>query len=181
MIIRNIETTKGTVTKLEVESEDNRITNKKYEFFLKSLFLGKNDKIEDYLEVGYNIWGMYVKGEMPKTEVEVLSNRIDDLDLTLADLEMTTIETDDVILNAVAESTENQDVLADVLLCAVDEMYQLIEPNLGNEVAVMTTEEQTLEIISHGLANLYLMMVKRNLKTLDTVPVRYRAYIEEHI
>ena len=175
MIIRNIETTKGTVTKLEVESEDNRITNKKYEFFLKSLFLGKNDKIEDYLEVGYNIWGVYVKGEMPKTEVEVLSNRMDDLDLTLADLEMTTIETDDVILNAVAESTENQDVLTDVLLCAVDEMYQLIEPNLGNE------KEQTLEIISHGLANLYLMMVKRNLKTLDTVPVRYRAYIEEHI
>ena len=174
MIIRNIETTKGTVTKLEVESEDNRITNKKYEFFLKSLFLGKNDKIEDYLEVGYNIWGVYVKGEMPKTEVEVLSNRIDDLDLTLADLEMTTIETDDVILNAVAESTENQDVLTDVLLCAVDEMYQLIEPNLGNE-------KQTLEIISHGLANLYLTMVKRKLKTLDTVPVRYRAYIEEHI
>lgn len=51
MIIRNIETTKGTVTKLEVESEDNRITNKKYEFFLKSLFLGKNDKIEDYLKL----------------------------------------------------------------------------------------------------------------------------------
>ena len=45
MIIRNIETTKGTLTKLEVESEDNRITNKKYEFFLKCLFLVKNDKI----------------------------------------------------------------------------------------------------------------------------------------
>lgn len=182
-----IDTSKGYV-KITAD-EGKKITNRERSFFKDFVCLPLTTDVSNYEEVDRMVWKHFVKEDNP--DVIELQNITNDLQedvtvlqeetATLTEIQTMSTETDDVILNAVAESTENQDVLTDVLLCAVDEMYQLIEPNLGNEVAVMTTKEQTLEIISHGLANLYLMMVKRNLKTLDTVPVRYRAYIEEHI
>ena len=118
MIVSNIVTSKGTTVKLTVEDENNRITNTKYQFFLKSVFLGKNDKIEDYLEVDYSICGRYVNGEIPKTEAEQLGDKVKTLNETLSEFE--------------AEQQE----MVNIVLCAIDEMYQLIEnitPKGGDE------------------------------------------------
>lgn len=94
MIINNIETTNGTITQLIVENDDNRITNKSYSFFSKSVYLSKNDSPDNYLEVGYNIWGMYVEGEIPKNEVEVLSSEIDNINSSVSNLEEISLDTD---------------------------------------------------------------------------------------
>lgn len=182
-----IDTSKG-YTKITAD-EGKKITNKERSFFKDFVCLPLTIDVSNYEEVDRIVWKHFVKEDNP--DVVELQNITNDLQknitvlqeetTTLTEMQIIGTETDDVILNAVAESTETQDILTDVLLCAVDEMYQLIEPYFESEVTVMTTKEQSLEVVSHGLANLYLMMVKRKLKTLDAVPIRYRAYIEEHI
>ena len=91
----------------------------------------------------------------------------------VSELEINTTETDDVIMCAIADVTEVQDEVTDVLLCAVDDLYEQLEPLLPEVQSF-----ETANIISSGLCRLYLIMVKRNLKDIETVPIRYRNYIK---
>ena len=81
---------------------DNKITNSKRDFYTNFVYLGKNDTIDNYEEVPYEIWGLFLD-EIPKNKVEELTNKIKELEEEKAALEEK--------LNAV--ETEHGDYLMD--------------------------------------------------------------------
>ena len=85
-----------------VSEGENKITNKKREFYSDFVYLGKNDTIDNYEEVPYEIWGLFLD-EIPKNKVEELTNKIKELEKEKAALEEK--------LNAV--ETEHGDYLMD--------------------------------------------------------------------
>ena len=97
MIIENL----NGLIRLVAEGE-NKITNKKREFYSDFVYLGKNDSINNYEEVPYEIWGLFLD-EIPKNKVEELTNKIKELEEEKAALEEK--------LNAV--ETEHGDYLMD--------------------------------------------------------------------
>ena len=85
-----------------ISEGENKITNKKREFYSDFVYLGKNDSIDNYEEVPYEIWGLFLD-EIPKNKVEELTNKIKELEEEKAALEEK--------LNAV--ETEHGDYLMD--------------------------------------------------------------------
>lgn len=85
-----------------ISEGENKITNKKREFYSDFVYLGKNDTIDNYEEVPYEIWGLFLD-EIPKNKVEELTNKIKELEEEKAALEEK--------LNAV--ETEHGDYLMD--------------------------------------------------------------------
>ena len=85
-----------------ISEGENKITNKKREFYSNFVYLGKNDTIDNYEEVPYEIWGLFLD-EIPKNKVEELTNKIKELEKEKAALEEK--------LNAV--ETEHGDYLMD--------------------------------------------------------------------
>lgn len=90
-----------------------------------------------------------------KSNNEALASQVMSLRQTNDELEATNREQDDVI---------------DVTLLALDEVYGMID-------------ESEIETMSMGspMVNVYVKMVKRGIKTLDEVPSKYRAEVEELI
>ena len=86
-----------------VSEGENKITNKKREFYSDFVYLGKNDSIDNYEEVPYEVWGLCLDDEIPKNKVEELTNKIKELEEEKAALEGK--------LNAV--ETEHGDYLMD--------------------------------------------------------------------
>ena len=86
-----------------VSEGENKITNKKREFYSDFVYLGKNDSIDNYEEVPYEVWGLFLDDEIPKNKVEELTNKIKELEEEKAALEEK--------LNAV--ETEHGDYLMD--------------------------------------------------------------------
>ena len=69
-----------------VPEGENKITNKKREFYSDFVYLGKNDTIDNYEEVPYEIWGLFLENEIPKNKVEELTNKIKELEEEKAEL-----------------------------------------------------------------------------------------------
>jgi hypothetical protein len=90
-----------------------------------------------------------------KSNNEALASQVMSLRQTNDELEVTNREQDDVI---------------DVTLLALDEVYGMID-------------EGEIETMSVGspMVNVYVKMIKRGIKTLDEVPAKYRAEVEELI
>lgn len=90
-----------------------------------------------------------------KSNNEALASQVMSLRQTNDELEATNREQDDVI---------------DVTLLALDEVYGMID-------------EGEIETMSVGspMVNVYVKMIKRGIKTLDEVPAKYRAEVEELI
>ena len=90
-----------------------------------------------------------------KSNNEALASQVMSLRQTNDELEVTNREQDDVI---------------DVTLLALDEVYGMID-------------EGEIETMSMGspMVNVYVKMIKRGIKTLDEVPAKYRAEVEELI
>ena len=90
-----------------------------------------------------------------KNNNESLASQVMSLRQTNDELEATNREQDDVI---------------DVTLLALDEVYGMID-------------EGEIEAMSVGspMVNVYVKMIKRGIKTLDEVPAKYRAEVEELI
>ena len=65
----------------------NKNTNKKREFYSDFVYLGKNDSIDNYEEVPYEIWGLFLDNEIPKNKVEELTAKIKTLEEEKAELE----------------------------------------------------------------------------------------------
>ena len=86
-----------------ISEGENKITNKKREFYSDFVYLGKNDSIDNYEEVPYEVWGLFLDDEIPKNKVEELTNKIKELEKEKAALEEK--------LNAV--ETEHGDYLMD--------------------------------------------------------------------
>ena len=86
-----------------ISEGENKITNKKREFYSDFVYLGKNDTIDNYEEVPYEVWGLFLDDEIPKNKVDELTNKIKELEEEKAALEDK--------LNAV--ETEHGDYLMD--------------------------------------------------------------------
>lgn len=59
---------------------------KNREFFVKTVYLSINDKVENYEEVPYEVWGLFLDDEIPKNKVEELTAKIKTLEEEKAEL-----------------------------------------------------------------------------------------------
>ena len=66
---------------------DNKITNSKRDFYTDFVYLGKNDTTDNYEEVPYEVWGLFLEDEIPKNKVEELTAKIKTLEEEKAELE----------------------------------------------------------------------------------------------
>lgn len=69
-----------------IADEGMRLT-KNREFFVETVYLSINDKVENYEEVPYEIWGLFLDDEIPKNKVEELTAKIKTLEEEKAELE----------------------------------------------------------------------------------------------
>ena len=76
-----------------VPEGENKITNKKREFYSDFVYLGKNDSVDNYEEVPYEVWGHFVEDEIPKNKVEELQQEIAILQEDRSNLEFVLLDT----------------------------------------------------------------------------------------
>lgn len=187
MIIENLD---GMVI-LRAE-ENNRITNKSRDFFTEIIYLGKNDSPDNYEEVGREIWKHFVKEENP--DINELKARTDDLQSSVSSLQEETLilnetqlmngEIDNIIMEAITDSDEKHEALTDIVLCAIDEVFMMLDPLISvSEEVVMSMENsnQLGELLNKEVSKmveLYVVMVQRGLKTIEQVPARYREQVK---
>ena len=88
MIIENL----SGMTRIFAEG-DNKITNKQRSFYTDFVYLGKNDSIDNYEEVGYDIWKHFID-EVPDSKVEKLESSIEMLKTTQIELGDILLDTD---------------------------------------------------------------------------------------
>ena len=172
-----------------------KITNKDRTIFSDKIFLPVTANIDEYEEVERDIWKYFVQEENP--DVVELQNITNDIKEEIANLQMQTEdvsetqmladETTEIVMMALTESDEKHENMADVILCAVDEMFQMIEPIMSTDEEVCISLGLDSETISklkstnNNLGNFYVLMVKRGLKGIDEVPIKYRDYVASYI
>ena len=88
MIVENL----SGMTRIFAEG-DNKITNRQRSFYTDFVYLGKNDSIDNYEEVGYDIWKHFVD-EVPDSKVEKLESNIEMLKITQITLGELLLDTD---------------------------------------------------------------------------------------
>ena len=178
-----------------VADEGKKITNANRDFFSDYIYLSKNDSADNYEEVGREIWKHFVQEENP--DVKELQNITKDIKEEITNLQMQTEvvsetqmltdETTEVVMIALTESDEKHEGMTDVILCAVDEMFQMIAPIMSTDEEVCISLGLDSETISklkatnNNLGNFYVLMVKRGLKGIDEVPIKYRDYVASYI
>ena len=181
--------------------EGKKLTNKDRSFFSDFIYLGKNDSSEEYEEVGREIWKHFIEEENP--DVVELQKRVKDVqdDVktlqetsdTLNESQLMTDEIVNIVMEAVTDSDEKHENLTDVVLLAIDEMYQMLEP-LEEDTTTLSMDSmcevstyslsapKTLSNINikegHIMVQLYAVMVQRGLKTIEQVPARYRDQVK---
>ncbi len=173
-----------------VADEGMRITNSNRTMWVEKLFLPPSTDISGFEEVGRDVWKYFVKEENP--DIQELQNITNDLqaDITtlkednsiLNETQLIAEETDNMIMTAIADSDEKHETLADVLLCAIDELFTMVEPILTvNEELCVMGEEKNSKLNALGgdsMVELYAVMVQRGLKTIEQVPARYREKVK---
>ena len=75
-----------------ISEGENKITNKKREFYSDFVYLGKNDSIDNYEEVGREIWKHFVEDN--DTDFDILQEKISDNSSMIANLEELLLDTD---------------------------------------------------------------------------------------
>ena len=83
---------KNNLTKL-LADEGKKITNGDKSFFSNFIYLGKNDSVDNYEEVPYEVWGHFVEDEIPKNKVEELQHQIVELQEDKDNLEFVLLDT----------------------------------------------------------------------------------------
>ena len=76
-----------------IADEEMKLT-KNREFFVNVVYLGINDKVENYEEVPYEVWGLLLDDEIPKNKVEKLESSIEMLKTTQIELGELLLDTD---------------------------------------------------------------------------------------
>ena len=179
MIIENLN---GLIRMLADEGK--KITNSERSFFSDFIYLGKNDSPDNYEEVGREIWKHFIEEENP--DVIELTARTEDLQedvQILNEAQNMNLETDGILMSAIAESFEAHETMIDVMLCAIDETYQLISPIMEADEEICVTMGLDANILNkiknnnNIFGNLYVIMVKRGLKKLEDIPNKYKDYV----
>lgn len=174
---------KNNLTKI-LADEGKKITNKDRSFFSDFIYLGKNDSPDNYEEVPRAIWKHFIEEENP--DIIELTARTEDLQedvQTLNEAQNANLETDDMLMSAIAESFEAHEVMIDVMLCAIDEMYQSIAPIMEADEEICVTMGLDTNILNkiknnnNIFGNLYVIMIKRGLKKIEDIPNKYRDYV----
>lgn len=164
--------------------EGKKITNKDRSFFADFIYLGKNDSPDNYEEVGREIWKHFIEEENPDVrELQNITNDIKEDVQTLNEAQNANLETDDMLMSAIAESFESHEVMMDIMLCAIDEMYQLITPVMEADEEICVTMGLDANILNkiknnkNIFGNLYVIMVERGLKKIEEIPNKYKSYV----
>ena len=172
-------------------SEGMKLTNPERSFFSDFIYLGKYDTLDNYEEVGREIWKHFIEEENP--DIKELQNIAKDLQgdvqnlqndtNALSESQLINEETDNIIMSAIVDSDEKHETLTDVLLCAIDDLYTQIEPLLtvSEELCIMGEFESKSRINALGddsMVELYVVMIQRGLKTIEQVPARYREQVQ---
>ena len=175
-----------------VADEGMRITNSNRTIWAEKLFLPPSTDISGFEEVGRDVWKYFVKEENP--DINELKARTEDLHSSVSNLQEETAilnetqlineETDNIIMEAITDSDEKHEALTDVMLCAIDEVFMMLDPliNISEEVVMsMENSEQLGELLNKEVSKmveLYVVMVQRGLKTIEQVPARYREQVK---
>ena len=199
MIVEN----KDGLTIIYAEDENNKITNSQRTFFSDFIYLGKFDSVDNYEEVPRYIWKQFVKDDNPTLngaveDIQELQEKTNTLSETseilteqvtiLEEVQSLSTEMTDVVMYAVTESDEKHEDMTDLLLLGISDMFTVFEPLL------IMYEEQTPSVIALDLddeepatfsnrnilspmAEIYREIIRRELKTIDEIPERFRKYI----
>ena len=90
-----IDTSKGFTRILADEGK--KITNKKREFFSDFIYLGKNDSVDNYVEVGREIWKHFIEEENP--DMIELRARLEDTTRDIINLREDSINQEECLLD----------------------------------------------------------------------------------
>ena len=165
MIVEN----KDGLTVIYAEDE-NKITNSQRTFFSDLIYLGKFDSVDNYEEVPRSVWKQFVKDDNP-----TLNGAIEDIQ-ELQEKTNTLSEMTDVVMYAVAESDEKHEDMTDLLLLGISDMFTVFEPLL-----IMYEEQEPATSSNRNMlapmVELYREIIRRELKTIDEIPERFRKYI----
>ena len=197
MIVEN----KDGLTVIYAEDE-NKITNSQRTFFSDFIYLGKFDSVDNYEEVPRSVWKQFIKDNNPTLngaieDIQELQEKTNTLSETsdilteqvaiLEEVQSLSEEMTDVVMYAVVESDEKHEDMTDLLLLGISDMFTVFEPLL------IMYEEQTPSVIALDLdeepatfsnrnmlapmVELYREIIRRELKTIDEIPERFRKYI----
>lgn len=165
MIVEN----KDGLTVIYAEDE-NKITNSQRTFFSDLIYLGKFDSVDNYEEVPRSVWKQFIKDDNP-----TLNGAIEDIQ-ELQEKTNTLSEMTDVVMYAVAESDEKHEDMTDLLLLGISDMFTVFEPLL-----IMYEEQEPATSSNRNMlapmVELYREIIRRELKTIDEIPERFRKYI----
>ena len=95
-------------------SEGMKLTNPERSFFSDFIYLGKYDTLDNYEEVGREIWKHFI--EDPNPDITELQAQNKDINATM-----------DVIMTALANSDEQNNNAINVILLAIDDLYMMLE------------------------------------------------------
>ena len=198
MIIEN----KDGLTVIYAEDE-NKITNSQRTFFSDFIYLGKFDSVDNYEEVPRSVWKQFVKEDNPTLngaieDIQELQDKTNMLSETseilaeqvtfLEESQLMSTEMTDVVMYAVAESDEKHEDMTDLLLLGISDMFTVFEPLLvmyeeqtPSVMALDLDDEETVTFSNRNMfspmVELYREIIRRELKTIDEIPERFRIYI----
>jgi hypothetical protein len=77
-------------------------------------------------------------------------------------------------LDKLKSTIEENELTIDLLLYSIDEMYTSVEPLLAMVPMTIETENKVSRLV-----NFYVLMIKRDLKTIEEVPERFREEVNK--
>ena len=198
MIVEN----KDGLTIIYAEDENNKITNSQRTFFSDFIYLGKFDSVDNYEEVPRYIWKQFVKDDNPTLngaveDIQELQEKTNTLSETsevlteqvaiLKEVQSLSTEMTDVVMYAVVESDEKHEDMTDLLLLGISDMFTVFEPLLimyeqqTPSVMALDLDEEPVTFSNRNIlspmAEIYREIIRRELKTIDEIPERFRKYM----
>ena len=122
-----------------------KLVNKSTGKNYKKVILGKNDSTDNYTE---EIDEKYINPEI--------------------------LEEVDNIKEKINNNIEESNIIVDLLLYSVDELYTSVEPVLAMIPMTIETENKV-----NKLVNFYVLMIKRGLKNIEEIPERFREEVNK--
>ena len=197
MIVEN----KDGLTVIYAEDE-NKITNSQRTFFSDFIYLGKFDSVDNYEEVPRSVWKQFIKDNNPtlngavediqelQEKTNMLSETSEVLTEQVAILEETQLlstEMTDIVMYAVVESDEKHEDMTDLLLLGISDMFTVFEPLLIMyeeqiaSVMALDLDEEPATFSNRNMltpmVEVYREIIRRELKTIDEIPERFRKYM----
>ena len=198
MIVEN----KDGLTVIYAENE-NKITNSQRTFFSDFIYLGKFDSVDNYEEIPRSVWKQFIKDNNPTLngaveDIQELQEKTNTLSETsevlteqvaiLEETQLVSTEMTDVVMYAVVESDEKHEDMTDLLLLGISDMFTVFEPLLVMyeeqmpSVMALDLDEEPATFSNRNMlapmVELYREIIRRELKTIDEIPERFRDAVK---